>query len=87
MEQKPSPGRSVHYFLAPTGEEGLNPAFGQKYAVATITGVIDVELGLVNLTVFPDGQEPVLRSRICQLGKHAVSGSRIGASWDWPPRV
>lgn len=87
MEQKASPGRVVHYFPSPEGEEGLNPAFGEKYATANITGVIDQEKGYVNLIVFPDGQDPALRSRIVMKGKPAIGGSRIGASWDWPPRV
>jgi len=60
-------GRIVHFV-------GIDP----QHAAALVTRVLDAEKGIVNLTVFPDMEEPYFR---CEVPYEEAATS--AHSWHW----
>lgn len=78
----PSITRMVHFY--PSDQDKMSLGSAKTVPVsAVITNVLDPEKGRVNLTLFPDGCNPLTRGNIFLKGNQTEGNSY----WEWPPVV
>ena len=75
MEQKPSIGRIVLFRSAPSNGTVEHPAIITRVWSDTC----------VNLTVFQDFGEPILKTSVNQ--NESLDGANQELAWRWPPRI